>query len=181
MHFLSEVIKTPKLKDPFNNHKNIHRHFYRYSRGDFLGPALKITKTNARITLKSTHEYEDLILEIVARKGFCRVTRASYGANLPVDRAKKSLSFLASRGFLKEEVRGDSNIYKHEIDWLLRPGLLFEPVVCEDCKVSEVNLVVRVQVSRDQKRLVEDACAVGGCVGNLSLRKGIVVNSEIVN
>ncbi len=67
MHFLSEVIKTPELKDPFNNHKNIHRHFYRYSRGDFLGPALKITKTNARITLKSTHEYEDLILEIVAR------------------------------------------------------------------------------------------------------------------
>lgn len=52
------------------------------------------------------------LLEIVARKGFCRVTRASYGANLPVDRAKKSLSFLASRGFLKEETRGDSNIYK---------------------------------------------------------------------
>ena len=55
--------------------------------------------------------YADLI-DIVARKGFCRVTRASYGANLPVDRAKKSLGFLASRGFLKEEDRGDSKIYK---------------------------------------------------------------------
>lgn len=40
------------------------------------------------------------------------MTRASYGANLPVDRAKKSLGFLASRGFLKEEDRGDSKIYK---------------------------------------------------------------------
>lgn len=55
--------------------------------------------------------YADL-LDIVARRGYCRVTRASYGANLPVDRAKKSLGFLASRGFLKEEDRGDSKIYK---------------------------------------------------------------------
>lgn len=55
--------------------------------------------------------YADL-LDIVARRGYCRVTRASYGANLPVDRAKKSLGFLASRGFLKEEDRDDSKIYK---------------------------------------------------------------------
>jgi len=55
--------------------------------------------------------YADL-LDIVARRGYCRVTRASYGANLPVDRAKKSLGFLASRGFLKEEDRDDSRIYK---------------------------------------------------------------------
>ena len=55
--------------------------------------------------------YSDL-LDIVARKGSCRLTRASYGANLPVDRAKKMLTFLASRGFLKEDDVGDSKIYK---------------------------------------------------------------------
>jgi len=55
--------------------------------------------------------YADL-LDIVARKGYCRLTRASYGANLPVDRAKKSLSFLASRGFVKEESLDNSKIYK---------------------------------------------------------------------
>jgi len=55
--------------------------------------------------------YADL-LDIVARKGYCRLTRASYGANLPVDRAKKSLSFLASRGFVKEENLDNSKIYK---------------------------------------------------------------------
>lgn len=55
--------------------------------------------------------YADL-LDIVARKGACGVTRASYGANLPVDRAKKSLAFLASRGFVKEETLGDSTVYR---------------------------------------------------------------------
>ena len=55
--------------------------------------------------------YADL-LDIVARRGACRLTRASYGANLPVDRAKKSLTFLASRGFVKEVSVDDSRIYK---------------------------------------------------------------------
>jgi predicted transcriptional regulator/KaiC/GvpD/RAD55 family RecA-like ATPase len=55
--------------------------------------------------------YADLI-DIVARKGACRLTRASYGANLPVDRAKKSLRFLALRGFVKEEEFEDSKLYK---------------------------------------------------------------------
>lgn len=42
----------------------------------------------------------------------CHITRASYGANLPVDRAKKSLQFLASRGFVREEKIDDSMRYK---------------------------------------------------------------------
>lgn len=67
MHFISELIETPKLDDPAKEHMNIHRHFYRYSKGDFLGPALKITKTKGKITLKGTHEYEDLILELVVQ------------------------------------------------------------------------------------------------------------------
>ena len=65
MHFLSKIIQTPIFKDPAKNHISVHRHFYRYSRGDFIGPALKISKTKAKITLKGSHEYEDLILEII--------------------------------------------------------------------------------------------------------------------
>ncbi len=65
MHFLKKLIETPILDNPANNHMNIHRHFYRYSRGDFIGPALKISKTKAKITLKGSHEYEDLIQELV--------------------------------------------------------------------------------------------------------------------
>lgn len=55
--------------------------------------------------------YADL-LDIVARRGSCRLTRASYGANLPVDRAKTSLKFLASRGFVKEDSSNDSTTYR---------------------------------------------------------------------
>ncbi len=66
MHFLKIIVKTPILDDPAKNHKNIHRHFYRYSKGDFIGPALKISQTKAKFTLKGSHEYEDLILEIIA-------------------------------------------------------------------------------------------------------------------
>jgi hypothetical protein len=67
MHFLSKLIKTSILEDPANKHMNIHRHFYRYSKGDFIGPALKITKTSAKLTMKGTHEYEDLIMELIGK------------------------------------------------------------------------------------------------------------------
>ncbi|MBY9019450.1 MAG: hypothetical protein KGD67_00220 [Candidatus Lokiarchaeota archaeon] len=67
MHFLSELVKKPILENPFENHLNIHRHFYRYSKGVFIGPALKISKTKAKITIRGTHEYEDLILETITK------------------------------------------------------------------------------------------------------------------
>jgi len=66
MHFLKKLTESPILKDPAKEHVDVHRHFYRYSKGVFIGPALKITKSKARITLKGSHEYEDLILEVVA-------------------------------------------------------------------------------------------------------------------
>jgi len=40
-HFIKKLIQTPFLEDPAKNHKDIHRHYYRYSKGDFIGPALK--------------------------------------------------------------------------------------------------------------------------------------------
>ncbi len=45
--------------------------------------------------------YADCV-EVIARKGLCSLTRVSYGANLPVDRAKDVLSFLVSHGFVRE-------------------------------------------------------------------------------
>ena len=61
---------------------------------------------------RTRYEIYAELLDIVARRGSCRLTRASYGANLPVDRAKKSLTFLSSRGFLREEKIQDSSIYR---------------------------------------------------------------------
>ncbi|GAG82342.1 unnamed protein product [marine sediment metagenome] len=49
MHFLKKIIESPNLEDPAKQHIDVHRHFYRYSKGEFLGPALKISKSNTRI------------------------------------------------------------------------------------------------------------------------------------
>ena len=67
MHFLKKLVETPQLEDPAKNYFFVHRHFYRYSKGEFIGPAIKITKTKAKITIKGTHEYEDLIQEITCK------------------------------------------------------------------------------------------------------------------
>lgn len=61
---------------------------------------------------RTRYEIYAELLDLVSRKGVSRVTRASYGANLPVDRAKEALGFLASRGFVKEDNFGDSVIYR---------------------------------------------------------------------
>ena len=45
--------------------------------------------------------YADII-ETIARKGLCSLTRVSYGANMPVDRTKKELGFLVKHGFINE-------------------------------------------------------------------------------
>ncbi len=66
MHFLKRIVESPILDDPAKNYKSVHRHFYRYSRGEFIGPVMRISQTKAKLTLKGSHEYEDLILEIVS-------------------------------------------------------------------------------------------------------------------
>ncbi|NIP67230.1 hypothetical protein GWN63_04210, partial [Candidatus Bathyarchaeota archaeon] len=55
--------------------------------------------------------YADLLRTVMKRES-CGVTRASYGANLPVDRAKKFLNFLASRGFVREQIIDGSTRYR---------------------------------------------------------------------
>jgi predicted transcriptional regulator/KaiC/GvpD/RAD55 family RecA-like ATPase len=54
--------------------------------------------------------YADII-EVIAMKGSCSLTRVSHGANLPVDRAKKELNFLLSHGFVRMRTAGDSRKY----------------------------------------------------------------------
>lgn len=65
MHFLTKIVENPQLDEPAKNHMDVHRHFYRYSRGEFNGPAIKIRTTSNRIGLKGSFEYEDLVGEII--------------------------------------------------------------------------------------------------------------------
>jgi predicted transcriptional regulator len=52
------------------------------------------------------------IIEIIAMKGLCSLTRISYGANMPVDRTKKILNFLVYHGFVHEVIVNDSKKYR---------------------------------------------------------------------
>ena len=51
-------------------------------------------------------------LETIRRKGVSAITRISYGANLPVDRAKEVMDFLLERGLVKEEEYGSTRGYR---------------------------------------------------------------------
>ncbi len=52
------------------------------------------------------------IIEMIARKGLCSLTRISYGANMPVDRTKKVLTFLMEHGFVRELTVGEARKYR---------------------------------------------------------------------
>ncbi len=51
-------------------------------------------------------------LETIRRKGVSAITRISYGANLPVDRAKEIVDFLLRRDLVKEEDYGGSTGFR---------------------------------------------------------------------
>lgn len=55
--------------------------------------------------------YADIV-ETVARNELSHLTKISYGANLPVDRAKSLLQLLILHGFVRELVVGDSKKYR---------------------------------------------------------------------
>ncbi len=55
--------------------------------------------------------YADIV-ETVAKKDLCLLTKISYGANIPVDRAKNFLQLLVSHGFIREVNIGDRKKYK---------------------------------------------------------------------
>ena len=165
MHFLSKLVKTPILDDPAKKHMSVHRHFYRYSKGDFIGPALKISKTSGKITLKGTHEYEDLILELVVRSlsnsqaDFEIKGRLITGSDL-----KETISNLGLNWDLKRST-GQTQNYKSEIADHINKALLLKAleifrehsylllsfVINPSCKVS-----TKKTIPQPSKKKVED-------------------------
>ena len=51
-------------------------------------------------------------LETIRRTGPSGITRISYGANLPVDRAREVLTYLSGRDLVKEELNGQRRTYR---------------------------------------------------------------------
>jgi predicted transcriptional regulator len=53
------------------------------------------------------------ILEVVKRQSNCRLIRVSYGANLPLDRAKKLLAQLSTSGLVA--IRKEESVTTYQI------------------------------------------------------------------
>lgn len=67
MHFITELIDNPEPDDPVKEFPHVHRHFMRYSKGFFNGPAIKARITKSTISFSSSFEYEDLLLDIAIK------------------------------------------------------------------------------------------------------------------
>ncbi|NVM43465.1 MAG: hypothetical protein HWN79_00975 [Candidatus Lokiarchaeota archaeon] len=165
MHFITKLIETPKLDDPAKEHMRIHRHFYRYSKGDFIGPALKITKTSGKITLKGTHEYEDLILELVVKSLSNAQADIEIKGKLITGRdLKDTISNLGLNWDLKKST-GKTQNYKAEIVDQINKSLLLQAlelfrensylllsfVINPNCKVT-----TKKNIPQPSKKKVED-------------------------
>jgi hypothetical protein len=194
MHFLNKLIVTPNLDDPAKKHMHIHRHFYRYSKGDFIGPALKISKTSGKITLKGAHEYEDLILELVVKSlsnsqpDFEIKGKLITGSNL-----QDTISNLGLNWDLKKST-GKTKNYKADIIDQINKNLLLEAldifredsylllsfVINPTCKVTTKN-----KIPQPSKKNAEDDdvnkrlkfCT--GILGNTDANLKMVLDSAV--
>ncbi len=61
---------------------------------------------------RTRYEIYSDVLEVVRRKGKISITKLSYSVQMPVDRTKRVVNLLVSKGLLKEENIGDKKIYR---------------------------------------------------------------------
>lgn len=59
MHFLKDLLENPMDSDPVKNFPQVHKHFIRYSKGNFIGPAAKV-RFSKNISIDGSFEFEDL-------------------------------------------------------------------------------------------------------------------------
>ena len=73
-------------------------------------PNVKRTRKKERIKRTRYDIYAELI-RVIYIYGRCPLTRAARSTNMPVDRAKDSISDLMARGLLEEEVDGRAKVF----------------------------------------------------------------------
>ena len=66
-HFLTKIIENPTLVNP-KDAPDVHRHFTRYSKGQFDGPVIKISTTKTKISVWTSYEYEDVAHKLALDK-----------------------------------------------------------------------------------------------------------------
>ncbi len=63
-HYLMKILDNPMIENPVKGAPDVHKHFTRYSKGQFSGPVVKFSQTKDKITIWCSHEYEDAVLRI---------------------------------------------------------------------------------------------------------------------
>ena len=63
-HFLAKIIASNG--NDLSSDKLVHNRLVRYSKGEFDGPALKVTRKGKSITIKASLDYENIIGFLVA-------------------------------------------------------------------------------------------------------------------
>ena len=63
-HYLTKILDNSKIGNPVKEAPDVHKHFTRYSKGQFSGPVVKFSQTKEKITIWCSHEYEDAVFRI---------------------------------------------------------------------------------------------------------------------
>lgn len=126
MVFLKKIVKNPILDDPPKNHMDVHRHFYRFSKGTFEGPILKLSKTKAKITIKGSFEYEDVIQEVVGTS-ISEDTVEIKGVLLTGSDLSETITNLGLDWKLKKST-GQTKNYKADVASELKKKILLESI-----------------------------------------------------
>ncbi|MBY9007154.1 MAG: hypothetical protein KGD63_10385 [Candidatus Lokiarchaeota archaeon] len=182
MHFLKQIIKNPILKNPAKDNMDIHRHFYRFSKGIFIGPAIEIRKTASKISFKGSLEYEDIIQEFVA-KAFPIDEIPVLGLLITGKNIKDSLQELgldwklkASTGKTKNykaEITGDINkqTLHNAIETIRESGYLLISFSTIDKSCSVVTKKRLPQPSKKKPDEDDVVKRIGFCKGNIKNTK----------
>ena len=163
MHFLKQIVENSQLDDPANKHFDVHRHFYRYSKGNFIGPAIILNITKPKISIKGTHEYEDLIQEIVVKTAnseeFNITGALESGKDLSDDLTKLGLDWKLKK------TTGQKKIFKSEISDLLDKKTLVDAIetfrktsyllISFNCS-STCKVTTKKRIPQPSKKKVED-------------------------
>ncbi len=107
------MIRSPCRKSVDFNPDEVTTASGRYQMSDDDFPFKEPTKRSKKDLQKRTrYDIYAELLRVVYIWGYCPLTRAARSTNMPVDRAKESISELCGRGLLEEDDDEGKRVYK---------------------------------------------------------------------
>lgn len=150
------------IKDIFENKVTQHAHqkFIRYSKGNFVGPLLKVKFSKTNVKLSASFHYIDELLLMLAEVLGDRVVHINgflvWNSDLSSDLAKVGIKYskvTKSRGIFKYVIDNDVNI-KHFIETFNDYNLLI------NVKVDDISFVTKSSFPKPNKEFSHDFCKI---------------------